>query len=149
MSSSENKALKYYELAQFNANLFSKDPNKKVGAIIVSNDFTQILSTGINGFPRKFDDNNKERWLRPAKYIYVAHAESNAICNAARSGVSINNCIIITTMFPCFECSKLIIQSGIKEIYTPKPDFNNSNWSENFKISLEMLNEVNIKISYI
>ena len=143
------KALKYYELAKFNANLFSKDPNRKVGAIIISNDFTQILSTGINGFPRKFNDDNKERWERPTKYIYVAHAESNSICNAARSGVPINNCIMITTMFPCYDCSKLIIQSGIKEIYTIKPDFDNTNWSENFKISLEMLNEANIKISYL
>jgi deoxycytidylate deaminase len=50
------------KLAQYNADLFSKDPHTKVGTIILSNDFSRILTTGINGFPRKVNDNIPERW---------------------------------------------------------------------------------------
>lgn len=143
------KAKKYLELARYNAELFSKDPNTKVGAIILTPDFSRVLSTGINGFPRKFNDEPGKRWERPMKYNYVSHAECNSVCNAARSGTSIDGSVIVVTMFPCMNCTKLLIQAGITKVYSPKPDMNNERWASEFKVSLEMLEEVGVDIIYL
>ena len=94
----------------------SKDPVTQVGACIV-NDKKRIVGIGYNGFPRGVDDDQfpwdkKAEWLN-SKYPYVAHAEPNAILN---STVSLENSTLYVTLFPCNECAKLVIQSGIKEV---------------------------------
>ncbi len=94
----------------------SKDPNTQVGACIV-NDKKRIVGIGYNGFPIGLDDDlypweNDGDFLN-TKYPYVVHAEPNAILN---STVSLDNATLYVTLFPCHECAKLIIQSGIKEI---------------------------------
>jgi dCMP deaminase len=100
------------------AALRSKDPSTQVGAIIV-NDKKQILASGYNGFPRGLDDNvyswnrESEDW-EDSKYPYVVHAEANAILNAT---TTLDNAKIYVSLFPCNECAKLIIQSGIKTVY--------------------------------
>lgn len=139
------KAEKYLKLAKYNADLFSKDPHTKVGSIILSSDFSRILSTGINGFPRKLNDNIPERWDKLKKLNYVSHSESNAVANAARTGTPLDGSIIVVTKFPCSTCTKLLIQAGIKKIYTVKPDYENKTWGEDARISEEMLNELNIE----
>lgn len=146
-----DKAQKYMQLAKYNAELFSKDPNTKVGAIILPQDFSRILTTGINGFPRKFGDdaNFSERWQRPQKYTWVAHAEVNAVCNAARTGIPLDNSVAVITMFPCSNCTKTLIQAGIKKIYVPSPDFNDPKWGEDFEISKTMLDEVGVEITIL
>jgi dCMP deaminase len=143
-----NKASKYYQLAKYQADLFSKDPSTKVAAILLAHDTFQILSTGFNGICRKLKE-TEERWTRPLKYKWVAHAELNAIANAARSGVKVESSICVVTMFPCVDCCKALIQSGIDTIVTEKPDMDNLRWGEDFKISLEMMEEVGIKIIYV
>lgn len=94
----------------------SKDPITQVGACIV-NDKKRIVGIGYNGFPRGVDDDQfpwgkQSDWLN-SKYPYVVHAEPNAILN---STVSLENSTLYVTLFPCNECAKLIIQSGIKEV---------------------------------
>lgn len=97
--------------------LRSKDPNTQVGACIVSKDL-KVVGIGYNGFPRGCNDDDFP-WERKAesnlntKYPYVVHAELNAILN---SNVSLNNCTLYVSLFPCNECAKAIIQSGIKRI---------------------------------
>lgn len=95
----------------------SKDPSTQVGACIV-NDDKRILSMGYNGMPRccSDDDYPWEREGDPlnSKYLYVCHAEFNAILNCA--GGNVRGCTVYVTLFPCNECAKAIIQSGIKEI---------------------------------
>lgn len=142
------KASKYYQLAKYQAELFSKDPSSKVAAILIAHDTFQILSTGFNGICRNLKE-TEERWTRPMKYKWVAHAELNAIANAARSGVKVENSICVVTMFPCVDCCKALIQSGIDTIVTEKPDMNNPRWGEDFKISLEMMEEAGLKIIYV
>ncbi len=149
MNEELNKATKYLKLAKYNAELFSKDPHTKVGCIILTENFTQILSTGINGFPRKLKDDVPERLDKINKLNYMSHSEANAVANAAKSGISIDNSVIVITKFPCSTCSKLLIQSGIKKIYTVKPDYNSITWGNDAKISEEMLNEVNIEIIFL
>lgn len=94
----------------------SKDPNTQVGACIV-NQKKKIVGIGYNGFPFGCDDKefpweNKGDFL-DTKYPYVVHAEPNAILN---SNSNTEGCTLYVTLFPCNECAKLIIQSGIKEI---------------------------------
>lgn len=93
----------------------SKDPNTQVGACIVDGN-NIILSTGYNGFPYGCSD-DVFPWNRDGedtKYSYVVHAELNAILNAR--GRDLSGARIYVDLFPCNECAKAIIQSGIKEV---------------------------------
>jgi dCMP deaminase len=95
----------------------SKDPNTQVGACIV-NQNNKIMSVGYNGFPLGCSDEDFP-WERSGdnydtKYPYVCHAELNAILNNA--GGNLNGCKIYVALFPCNECAKAIIQSGISEV---------------------------------
>ena len=93
----------------------SKDPNTQVGACIVDSN-NVILTTGYNGFPIGCSD-DEFPWDREGevtKYPFVVHAELNAILNA--SGKSLKGSRIYVDLFPCNECAKAIIQSGIKEV---------------------------------
>ena len=93
----------------------SKDPSTQVGACIVSPE-NIIISTGYNGMPKGCSDDEYpwEREGTETKYPYVCHAELNAILNCR--GVNLEGCRIYVALFPCNECAKAIIQSGIKEI---------------------------------
>ncbi len=95
----------------------SKDPSTQVGACIVNKD-RRIMSMGYNGMPRCCSDDefpwDKNENPLDSKYLYVCHAELNAILNCDRGNV--RDCICYTTLFPCNECAKAIIQSGIAEV---------------------------------
>ena len=93
----------------------SKDPSTQVGACIVSQD-NIIISTGYNGMPKGCSDDEFpwEREGEETKYPYVVHAELNAILNS--NGRNLRGSRIYVALFPCNECAKAIIQSGIKEI---------------------------------
>lgn len=95
----------------------SKDPSTQVGACIVDAD-NRILSTGYNGFPHGCSDDeypwNRDPAQGETKYPYVVHAELNAILNA--SGKQLAKSKLYVALFPCNECAKAIIQSGIKEV---------------------------------
>ena len=97
----------------------SKDPNTQVGACIVSED-NRILSIGYNGAPNNFSDDIFP-WSREGddvntKYMYVCHAESNAINNYLGSRKDLRGARIYVDLFPCNECAKDIVQAGIKEV---------------------------------
>lgn len=97
----------------------SKDPNTQVGACIVSHD-NRVLSTGYNGAPNNFNDDDfpwdREGEPLETKYMYVCHAEANAIDNYRGYKKEFEGARIYVDLFPCNECAKRIIQSGIKEI---------------------------------
>lgn len=111
----------------------SKDPNTQVGACIVDAN-NVIVSTGYNGFPIGCSDDEFpwDREGEQTKYPYVVHAELNAILNA--SGKSLKDCKVYVALFPCNECAKAIIQSGIKEVvylsdkYADTPGTQASKW---------------------
>ena len=99
------------------SSLRSKDPSTKVGAVIVSPE-NKVISIGYNGMPSKLDEEqltwNKGEGL-DSKYLYVCHAEFNAILNTQVGG-SLKDAKVYVTLFPCNECTKAIIQKGIKEV---------------------------------
>lgn len=95
----------------------SKDPSTQVGACIVNQDHI-VMGLGYNGLPRGLNDDdypwsNKDGNFTDTKYPYVVHAELNAILNSQQR---LKDCIMYVTLFPCNECSKAIIQSGITEL---------------------------------
>ncbi len=98
----------------------SKDPSTKVGCCIVDKE-NRILSIGYNGTPNGFPD-NKFPWNREGKnrydtkYAYVCHSELNAILNYRGSRKDLVSSRLYVTLFPCSECAKAIVQSGIKEV---------------------------------
>ena len=123
----------------------SKDTSTQVGACIVSND-NRILSIGYNGAPNGFSD-EKFPWGREGdnldtKYPYVCHAELNAILNYRGSKKDLENSKIYVDLFPCNECAKIIIQSGIKEVIYLSDKYANS---ENNIASRKLLDECAIK----
>ncbi len=95
----------------------SKDPGTQVGACIVGKD-NKILSVGYNGMPTGCSDAvmpwAREGEPKDTKYLYVCHAELNAILNY--SAGSLHGATVYTTLFPCNECAKALIQAGIKRV---------------------------------
>jgi dCMP deaminase len=124
----------------------SKDPNTQVGACIVNQE-KRIVGIGYNGFPYGCDDEsfpwtNSGEFLE-TKYPYVVHAEPNAILNAT---TKLNNCTIYVSLFPCHECVKLIIQSGIKEIVYMSDKYNGT---ESDQAAKKMLEAANVTIRQV
>jgi len=140
---------KFMKLAQHIGG-WSKDRGRKVGAVIVGVD-NEIRSTGYNGIPRGVRDDVEARHSRETKekYIWCAHAERNAIYNAARVGISLNGCRLYCTLYPCVDCVIAMIQCGIVELITPKPDLKDPQWGESYKRAQIMLQEADIRVRYL
>ncbi|MCQ2398858.1 MAG: dCMP deaminase family protein [Sphaerochaetaceae bacterium] len=106
----------YFMAVAVLSSMRSKDPNTQVGACIVTSD-RKIVGTGYNGFPIGCSDDelpwDREGNFYDTKYPYVCHAELNAILNSTRN---LKGCSLYVALFPCNECAKAIIQSGIKEV---------------------------------
>ena len=121
----------------------SKDPNTQVGACIVSQD-NIILSTGYNGMPKGCSDDEYpwEREGAETKYPYVVHAELNAILNA--HGRSLQGSRLFVALFPCNECAKAIIQSGICEVVYREDKYPDSDSS---KASQLMFRACGVKVT--
>jgi dCMP deaminase len=122
----------------------SKDPSTKVGAIIVGKN-NNILSTGYNGFPRGVTDSAERYGDRLDKYKYIEHAERNAIYNAARHGVRLDGATLCCNWYPCNECAKAIVQSGIIQVNILH-DRMPLRWKENMKFASNILEEAGVKV---
>ena len=120
----------------------SKDPSTQVGACIIDND-KRILSTGYNGFPHGCSDDdfpwNRDEAKGETKYPFVVHAELNAILNA--SGKSLAGAKLYVALFPCHECAKAIIQSGVREVVYLSDKYHNT---ESTVASRRMLNAAGV-----
>jgi dCMP deaminase len=121
----------------------SKDRSTKVGCVIVGPN-NEVRTTGYNGFCRGVNDDVEERHQRPEKYFWTEHAERNAVYNAARNGIPLDGCTAYITMIPCADCTRALIQSGIKKIIIKKNN-EDSRWVENFERSCVMIEEVGIE----
>lgn len=126
----------------------SKDPRYKIGAVIFDTD-SNIVSTGYNGAPRNVKD-LPERYQKPAKQFYIAHAEENAIAQAARRGVSTLNCaMLIWGKTPCANCARMIIQAGIKSVLFKTEDIRLSSYFQSFEAALQMFKEAGIHVTFL
>lgn len=113
----------------------SKAERLKVGALLVSPDFTRPLIAGYNGTPSGYSNIcEKDNKTLPE----VIHAEANVIAAAAKNGISTNYCVLYCTHAPCIECAKLIIQSGIKTVIY-ETEYRST-------LGLELLNSMKVKV---
>lgn len=116
----------------------SKDPNTQVGAC-VANEQNKIVGVGYNGFPWGCSDDElpwkREGSFLDTKYPYVCHAELNAVLNAIST--DLRNCRIYVGLFPCNECTKVIIQAGISEIIYLSDKYKDSDQVKASKIMLD------------
>lgn len=116
----------------------SKDPNTQVGACII-NDKNKIVGAGYNGLPIGCSDDefswSKEGEFLDTKYPFVCHAELNAILN--NIGMDLKGCTIYTALFPCNECTKAIIQSGISTVVYLSDKYEQSDSARASKLMLD------------
>jgi len=116
----------------------SKDPNTQVGAC-VANEQNRIVGVGYNGFPAGCSDDvlpwDRQGPFLETKYPYVCHAELNAVLNAIST--DLRNCRIYVGLFPCNECTKVILQSGIKEIIYLSDKYKDTDQVKASKIMLD------------
>ena len=129
----------YFMSIAYLASLRSKDKRTKVGACIVD-DNNRIISTGYNGMPNGCNDDDMPWDLGEElenKHLYVVHAELNAILS---SKVDLKGFKLYTTLFPCNECAKAIVQSGIKEVIYLSDKYHNHITSKSSKVILNKSN---------
>ena len=119
---------------------WSKEPSTQVGCVVVGPD-REIRSTGFNGLPRGIEDTSERLNNREIKYPMICHAEENAIMHAARTGISLKNCIAYVTWPPCTRCARSLIQAGVSEIVYPKEVEIPERWEVDFEMSLNMFKE--------
>ncbi|KAI2806628.1 hypothetical protein RDWZM_006470 [Blomia tropicalis] len=135
----------YFMSIAYITSMRSKDPNTQVGACIV-NESNRIVSLGYNGMPNGCSDDELP-WNRTAnssldtKYLYVCHAEMNAILN--KTSYDLSGCTIFVLLFPCNECAKMIIQAGIKRIIYLSDKYSDEN---KFIASRRLLSMANIEL---
>ena len=127
---------------------YSKDRSRQCGCVIVGPDH-EPRSSGWNGFPRGVDDNVDARHQRPAKYMWTEHAERNAIYNAARVGIPLLGCTAYIPWYPCADCARALIQSGVKYVVAYEPDFNDAKWGADFRVVEEMLAEAGVQVRFL
>lgn len=122
----------------------SKDMNTKVGAVVVDDDLNLRIS-GYNGPPRGVAD-LPERLSRPTKYPWTSHAEENCVAQAARTGVSLRDCtIVLTSLFPCSVCARLLIQAGVVRVLAPDTELD-ERWSKEWEVASQMFSEARVSV---
>ena len=122
---------------------WSKDPSTQVGCVIVDKQ-NRVVSLGFNGFPRGIKDLDNRYEDKETKYLFVAHAERNALDNAP---LSVEGCTLYSPLLPCNECAKSIIQKGITKVvsYEPTEDRPYLRWD----ITKQMFQEAGVQLYLI
>ena len=127
---------------------WSKDPNAKIGAIIVDEN-KRILATGYNGFPKNVTDDTRLD-QRDQKYKLIIHAEINALLNALSNGVSVQDSTLFVYGLPiCGDCAKMIAQSGINTVVTMVPDKDSKWYDQWVNRTVPLFNECGIKVIHL
>jgi len=110
------KKLNAYHLRALASATLSHDIHTKVGALLINPKTGAVMAEGYNGFIRGAKDELLPT-TRPEKYDYIIHAETNLLCNAVRSGVKTDDCIVYCTLSPCVKCIRMLWQAGISTFY--------------------------------
>lgn len=131
---------RFFSLAK-EVSTWSKDPDCKVGVVIVSPD-RRLFTAGYNGFPAGIADKNNRLSCKSVKNMYTVHAEVNAIVNARRD---LTDWILFATKPPCLDCAKAITQAGITTVWCPEL-VQDSSWYEENLTALDLLKEAQIRV---
>ena len=129
----------------------SPDPKTKVGCIIVGPD-GGIRCEACNTYPKGIFDSIQDRTEAPSKYIWIEHAERNAIYLAARHGISTDGCTMFVELSPCVDCARAIIQAGIVQLvinHDRAVEYSSERYSVEHSTALEMLEEAGIAVRFV
>ena len=126
----------------------SLSPNRvrQVGAVLVARDGTEIAA--CNAFPAGVRD-IEERHEGDGRFVWMEHAERHAIFEAARRGVATAGAHLTTTFFPCIDCARAIVDSGVACLDAPAPDFADAVWGASFEQSQAILREGGVEIRIV
>ncbi len=128
----------------------SPDPATQNAAVLLDPlGFMLQKTLATNEFPSRVK-NLEERWERPAKYQYVAHAEANVVAYAAREGQRTQGRTLLAAWAACTDCAKMIIQAGIRRLVTMRPTVDShGNWGASIDIAMVMLEEAGVEVVYL
>ena len=144
-----NKNIKFLNIATAVAAL-SKDPSTQVGAVILGA-AGEGGPWGYNGACRGSTADEDNRILeRPEKYLWIEHAERNAIYTAARTGFRTVGATMVITHAPCMDCARAIIQAGIKKVIFPSPSPELvERWGDSFKKAEQLFGECRVELEFL
>jgi dCMP deaminase len=129
----------------------SKDPHTQLGCVIAG-PAHEIRSTGYNSLPRGIRDDVPERLERPTKYLWMEHAERNAIYNAARCGTPLEGCTLYVEIMPCMDCGRALVQAGIREVVISSErmkEYSSEYYNEHFRMVEVLFQEAGINIQRV
>lgn len=136
---------RFLEMAKL-ISTWSKDVSTKVGAVIIDKN-RRIISTGYNGFAKGVEDSKERIENREIKYPLTLHAEENALSFAKQD---LTDCVLyVYGLPPCAHCASLIIQSGIKSVYTYELDEENPRWKDSIALTKQIFEEAGVKLTFI
>jgi dCMP deaminase len=138
--------LKMMKQAQMRAKL-STDRSRQVGCVITDGG-ERILSEGWNTVPMGCA-HTEDRHLRPAKYDWTEHAERNAFYAAARTGTALLGATLYVPWYPCIECGRGIVATGISRVVAYTPDFNDPRWGSDFIFVRELFDEADVSVTFL
>lgn len=121
----------------------SPNRRRKVGAVLIAADGTTI--TGFNTFPQGVAALD-ERCDGEARFIFMEHAERNAIYEAARRGIALAGASLFCNLYPCLDCARGIVQSGIRRLFVPAVDYDDGTWGASFRTSTIILEEGRVEV---
>ena len=147
MATEDTWARRFMQLCDHIAT-WSEDRDFKVGCVIVDPMGHEVRTIGYNGLPRGVEANDEERFNRSSgeKFFWFEHAERNALYNAVRTGVSLVGCTAYVNRFPCADCGRALIQSGIARVVAPPIPISDGALDYSFQVSHQMLREAGITI---
>lgn len=125
----------------------SNDPDTRVGCVVVKH--AAVLVRGCNAFPRGLADLTGTRSIRPDKYVWIEHAERNAIYSAAKAGIALAGARIYSEIMPCIECARAIIQAGISEVVVSADRmsrYQSDKYSDQHAVAELMLKEAGVSV---
>lgn len=130
---------------------WSEDRDFQVGCVIVDPYSRVVRAVGFNGLPRGVSPEEDKRFDRASgeKFFWFEHAERNAIYNAVRAGTSIEGCAAYVNRFPCADCGRALIQSGISHVIAPAIPKADGALDHSFQVSKIMLSEAGVKITRV
>lgn len=134
----------FYRMAVLAAAM-SKDPDRKVGAVLVTPDRRQV-SPGYNGFPPDVPDLPSLLADRAFKLANMVHAEDNCLRQAPFPTAG---CTVYVTSFPCLPCACKLREAGIRRLVAPRPDLGHHRWGKSWATSIAVLTLVGIHITYL
>lgn len=134
----------FMDLAQ-RASRMSKDPDRKVGAVLVTSDRRQF-SLGYNGFLKETPDSLANLYDKKFKLANMIHAEENCLRQAPFYA---GGCALYVTRFPCESCAEQLLACQVKRVVAPKPNFGHLRWGQSWIRSLSRLQQFGVEVSYM